>query len=458
MQRRIFGIETEFGVTCTHQGQRRLTPDEVSRYLFRRVVAWGRSSNVFLTNGARLYLDVGSHPEFATAECDSIREVVIHDKAGERILEGLAEEAQQRLADEGIVGDIYVFKNNTDSAGNSYGCHENYLIGRTGEFGHVSDMLIPFLISRQLICGAGKLTTGHKRATYCVSQRADHIWEGVSSATTRSRPIINTRDEPHADAEKFRRLHVIVGDSNMSETTTLLKVGSADLVLRMAESGVVMRDLALENPIRAIREMSHDMTGRRQVRLADGRTMSALQMQTAYLTRARAFAEREGLVGGASPDPTVSRVLTLWERTLEAVETGNLGLVEREIDWVIKWRMLERYAAKHGLTLDDPRLLQLDLAYHDVNRRRGLFSLLQRRGLVTRESSDLEVFRAKTVPPQTTRARLRGEFVKAAQAKRRDFSVDWVHLKLNDQAQRTVLCKDPFAAVDARVQRLIDSM
>ena len=151
MKRRIFGVETEFGVTCTHEGQRRLTPDEVSRYLFRRVVAWGRSSNVFLGNGSRLYLDVGSHPEYATAECDSIREVVVHDKAGERILEGLAEEAQQRLADEGIAGDIYVFKNNTDSAGNSYGCHENYLIGRTGEFSLVSDMLIPFLISRQII-------------------------------------------------------------------------------------------------------------------------------------------------------------------------------------------------------------------------------------------------------------------------------------------------------------------
>ena len=214
--------------------------------------------------------------------------------------------------------------------------------------------LIPFLISRQLICGAGKLTTGHKRATYCVSQRADHIWEGVSSATTRSRPIINTRDEPHADAEKFRRLHVIVGDSNMSETTTLLKVGSADLVLRMAEAGVVMRDLALENPIRAIREMSHDMTGRRTVRLADGRSMSALEMQTEYLTRVRTFAEREGMTEG-----THGRVLELWERTLRAIETDNLALVEREIDWVIKWRMIQRYAAKHHLALDDPRLAQL---------------------------------------------------------------------------------------------------
>ncbi len=453
MQRRIFGIETEYGVTCTYEGQRRLTPDEVSRYLFRRVVAWGRSSNVFLSNGSRLYLDVGSHPEYATPECDGVRDLVVHDKAGERILEGLAEDAQLRLQEEGVEGELYLFKNNTDSAGNSYGCHENYLIRRAGEFQAISDVLIPFLISRQITCGAGKVVVGTKGPTYCVSQRADHIWEGVSSATTRSRPIINTRDEPHADAERFRRLHVIVGDSNMSETTTLLKVGSADLVLRMIETGASIRDMALENPIRAIREMSHDRTGRRAVRLANGRTMSALEMQGEYLTRAKAFAEREGLTTGVG-----AQVLDLWERTLRAVESDDLGLVDTEIDWVIKWRLLQRYADRHGLTFEDPRILQLDLAYHDINRRRGLFFLLQQRGLAARVCTDLEVFRAKTVPPQTTRARLRGEFVRAAQAKRRDFSVDWVHLKLNDQAQRTVLCKDPFTAVDDRVQRLIDAM
>ena len=238
MTRRIFGIETEYGVTCTFQGQRRLSPDEVARYLFRRVVSWGRSSNVFLRNGSRLYLDVGSHPEYATAECDELQELVTHDKAGERILEGLQVDAEQRLAGEGILGDIYLFKNNTDSAGNSYGCHENYLVGRQGEFFRLAEVLIPFLVSRQLICGAGKVLQTPRGATYTVSQRAEHVWESVSSATTRSRPIINTRDEPHADAERFRRLHVIVGDSNMSEPTTLLKVGSTDLVLRLLEAGL----------------------------------------------------------------------------------------------------------------------------------------------------------------------------------------------------------------------------
>ncbi|MDO8309146.1 MAG: Pup--protein ligase [Actinomycetota bacterium] len=456
MDRRIFGIETEYGVTCTFNGQRRLSPDEVARYLFRRVVAWGRSSNVFLTNGSRLYLDVGSHPEYATAECDSITDLVTHDRAGERILEGLVVDAERRLREEGVFGDIYLFKNNTDSAGNSYGCHENFLVERRGEFSRLAERFIPFLISRQLIAGAGKVLQTPRGAVYCLSQRADHMWEGVSSATTRSRPIINTRDEPHADADLYRRLHVIVGDSNMSETTTMLKVGSADLVLRMLEAGVVMRDMSLENPIRAIREMSHDITGKRTVRLTTGRELSALSMQWEYYEKAADFAERRGLVD--EPTGTTRRVLELWGRSLKAIEADDISLIDREIDWAIKQRILQRYMERHGLGLESARIGQLDLAYHDINRRRGLYYMLERSGLVERVTTDLAVFEAKSVPPQTTRAKLRGDFVRRAQERRRDFTVDWVHLKLNDQAQRTVLCKDPFAAVDERVERLIAGM
>ncbi|MCW2609964.1 MAG: pafA [Cryptosporangiaceae bacterium] len=452
MERRIFGIETEYGVTCTFRGQRRLSPDEVARYLFRRVVSWGRSSNVFLRNGARLYLDVGSHPEYATPECDSVTDLVVHDRAGERILEGLLVDAERRLRDEGIAGDIYLFKNNTDSAGNSYGCHENYLVGRHGEFGRLADVLIPFLVTRQLLCGAGKVLQTPRGAVYCLSQRAEHIWEGVSSATTRSRPIINTRDEPHADAERYRRLHVIVGDSNMSEVTTLLKVGSADIVLRMIEAGVVMRDLTLENPIRAIREVSHDVTGRRKIKLANGREASALEIQQEYHSKATDFLERRG------GDETGQRVLELWGRVLKAVETDDLSGIDREIDWAIKRRLVERYRERHDLPLSHPRIAQLDLAYHDIRRGRGLFGLMEQRGAAERISRDLDVFEAKSVPPQTTRAKLRGEFIKRAQERRRDFTVDWVHLKLNDQAQRTVLCKDPFRSVDERVDKLIASM
>ncbi|HZG93622.1 MAG TPA: Pup--protein ligase [Mycobacteriales bacterium] len=452
MDRRIFGIENEYGVTCTFRGQRRLSPDEVARYLFRRVVSWGRSSNVFLENGARLYLDVGSHPEYATPECDSIIDLVTHDKAGEQILESLLASAEQRLHEEGIAGQIYLFKNNTDSAGNSYGCHENYLVSRHGEFSRLADVLIPFLVTRQIIAGAGKVLQTPRGAVFCISQRAEHIWEGVSSATTRSRPIINTRDEPHADAERFRRLHVIVGDSNMNETTTLLKVGTTDLVLRMIEAGVVMRDLTLENPIRAIREVSHDITCRRRVKLANGREASALEIQHEYHAKARDFVTRRGA------DPIAERVVELWGRTLDAIESGSLDQVAREVDWVTKYQLIERYRAKHKLPLSSPRLALLDLAYHDVNRDRGLYYLLERKGVVDRVTDDVTITEAMDKPPQTTRAKLRGEFIRKAKDKRRDFTVDWVHLKLNDQAQRTVLCKDPFRSEDERVEKLIASM
>ncbi|RDS64970.1 Pup--protein ligase [Streptomyces sp. M7] len=453
MDRRIFGLENEYGVTCTFRGQRRLSPDEVARYLFRRVVSWGRSSNVFLRNGARLYLDVGSHPEYATPECDNVTELVTHDKAGERILEGLLVDAERRLHEEGIAGDVYLFKNNTDSAGNSYGCHENYLVARHGEFSRLADILIPFLVTRQLLCGAGKVLQTPRGAVYCVSQRAEHIWEGVSSATTRSRPIINTRDEPHADAERYRRLHVIVGDSNMSETTMLLKVGATDLVLRMIEAGTVMRDLTLENPIRAIREVSHDITGRRKVRLASGREASALEVQREYYEKAVDFCERRGIRTG-----TVEQVLELWGRTLDAIETEDLDRIGTEIDWVMKYKLIELYRAKHNMTMSHPRVAQIDLAYHDIHRRRGLYYLLEKKGQATRICNDLKIFEGKSVPPQTTRARLRGDFIRRAQEQRRDFTVDWVHLKLNDQAQRTVLCKDPFRSVDDRVEKLIAGM
>ncbi len=451
MDRRIFGLEVEYGVTCTFRGQRRLSPDEVARYLFRRVVSWGRSSNVFLENGARLYLDVGSHPEYATPECDDVRSVVAHDKAGERILEGLVAQAEERLHEEGIAGQISLFKNNTDSAGNSYGSHENYLVARFGEFQKLADTLIPFLVTRQVFAGAGKVLQTPRGAVYAVSQRAEHIWEGLSSATTRSRPIINSRDEPHADAERFRRLHVIVGDSNMSEYATWLKVATTDLILRMIEAGSVMRELTLDNPIRAIREISHDMRCKRRVRLAGGREMSALEIQQAYFERVSQFIEHAG------SDPETDLVLAEWGRVLQTLADEPLKLT-RECDWVAKYHLVEDYRRRHDLPLSHPRVAMLDLQYHDVHRERGLYYLLQRRDKVDRLVDDAQIEEAMQWPPQSTRARLRGQFIAEAKRRRRDFTVDWVHLKLNDQAQRTVLCKDPFRSHDDRVEKLIASM
>ena len=451
MERRIFGIENEYGVTCTLRGQRRLSPDEVARYLFRRVVSWGRSSNVFLENGARLYLDVGSHPEYATPECDNLYDLVAHDKAGERVLESLLQSAEQRLAEEGIRGEIYLFKNNTDSAGNSYGCHENYLVGRHADFQKMVDTLIPFLVSRQIFSGAGKLLHTARGTVYSIAQRAEHIWEGVSSATTRSRPIINTRDEPHADAERYRRLHVIAGDSNMSEYATYVKVGTVAALLQMIEDGVVFRDMSLENPIRAIREISHDPTCRRRVRLANGRELSALDIQWEYLDRAIRYSRTPGF-----PAP-VQQAVDMWEQLLAGLEKDPLSL-DREVDWVIKYHLVDRYRQKFNLPMSNPRLALLDLAYHDVRQDRSMYYLMAERGLLDRVVTDAAINNAMVRPPQTTRARLRGEFIKAAKGRKRDFTVDWVHLKLNDQAQRTVLCKDPFKATDERVEKLIRSL
>jgi proteasome accessory factor A len=402
---------------------------------------------VFLENGARLYLDVGSHPEYATPECDDIRQLVAHDKAGERILESLVNSAEARLREEGIAGQVYLFKNNTDSAGNSYGCHENYLVSRYGEFGKLAEVLIPFFVSRQIFTGAGKVLQTARGAIYCISQRAEHIWEGVSSATTRSRPIINTRDEPHADAEKYRRLHVIVGDSNMSEYTTWIKVATTAVLLRMLEEGTVMRDLSLENPIRAIREISHDLTCRRKVRLANGREASAIELQWEYLSRAAKYVERRD-------DPEMKEAVRAWEECLVALEDDFLAL-DHKIDWVMKYRLIERYRERHSLTLGNPKLALMDLVYHDVSRRRGLYYMLERNGLAERAVTEEDVRMAMHEAPQTTRAKLRGEFIRAAKRRRRDYTVDWVHLKLNDQAQRTVLCKDPFKYTDERVAKLI---
>src|SRR6201984_1931022 len=283
MKRRIFGLENEYGLTCTLNGQRRLSPDNVARYLFEKVIPGARNANVFLENGARLYLDTGFHPEYATPECDDIADLVIHDKAGERVVEDLLHRPEKRLREDGISGHILLFKNNTDSAGNSYGCHENYLVSRDVSFQRLAEGLIPFFVTRQIFAGAGKVLQ--------TPRRAHHGPQGTAAAPPSSRSIINTRDEPHADAEKYRRLHVIVGDSNMSEVATYLKVGTTALILDLIEDGFFDKDYSLQSPVQAIRDISHDPTLRETVRLKDGRAITPLQLQTEYLEQATRYVQ-----------------------------------------------------------------------------------------------------------------------------------------------------------------------
>lgn len=451
---RIYGLETEYGLTSLAKAQRQLNPDEVARYLFKPVVAWGRSSNVFLPNGARLYLDVGSHPEYATAECDGLNDLLNQDRAGENILNQMATDANRYMAEDGLEGEIYLFKNNTDSSGNSYGCHENYLIRRRADYAEHAESVLPFLITRQILVGAGKVLNTPRGTLYAFSQRADHMWDGVSSSTTRSRPIINTRDEPHADAELYRRLHVIVGDSNMSETTTLLKVASMDLILGLLETGKLRRDRGLENAVKAIREVSHDATGRIPVALSSGVTMNALALQSEYLAAAQSLVQ----AGDIAVSEHHQYALELWQRTLTAVESGDSSSINQEIDWAIKKQLIEKYCQRHSVDLGSPQVAQLDLRYHDIDPGRGLFRILEAGGYAVRVTKPGEVSEAQEVPPQTTRAKLRGDFIAAARRTGRDVSVDWTHLKVNDQLPKTVLCKDPFASSDERVDALIATL
>ena len=453
MLRRIYGIETEFGVTFTLRGQRRLSPDEVSRFLFRKVVAWGRSSNVFLENGSRLYLDVGSHPEFASAECDSLHDVVAQDKAGEMILRELVDYAQQQLDDEGIRGEIFLFKNNTDSTGNSYGCHENYCIERIEDLTRLEQVFIPYLISRQIFTGAGKVVTNTKGTNYSMSQRAEHIWEAISSATTRSRPIINTRDEPHADPERFRRLHVIVGDSNMSEFATYLKVGTAAVVLAMIEDKqTVLRDYNMASPINALRDISYDLWSKETVKLVNGRDMTALEIQEDLCERAEAFVQ-----GHDELPEDQKNAVRLWREVIEQYRSDPMLLSDR-VDWIAKLQIIEREQERSHIALSDPKIALIDLLYHDTNVDKGLYYRRQAKGHFTRMVSDEDIKEATTTPPATTRAHMRGTFIKAAKEWRRDYTVDWVHLKLNDEMQRTVLLKDPFKSTDDRFKKLISSL
>lgn len=457
--RRIIGVETEYGLTATSKDpSQRLTPEEVARYLFRPIVERYASSNIFTPNGSRLYLDVGAHPEIATAECDSLSQVLNYDQAGDRMVDNLAQSAEQALAKDGFDSKIFLFKNNVDSFGNSYGSHENYLVGRHLPLRNLGKQLLPFMITRQLICGAGMIgrAGGGFDAGFLLSQRADQVWEGISSATTRARPIINTRDEPHGDSERFRRMHVIVGDSNMSEPTFALRIGATLLVLEMIEAGVTLPDFELDNPIGHIRDIARDTTGSTLLTLKDGGTVTALRVQEETLAAATAWLEQRPDEG--TPTEELRRVVDLWTRQLEAIRTQDFSAVDREIDWVIKRNLFDRYRKRLGEDWTNPKLAQVDLTYHDIRAGRGLFSLLLSKGLVDRWTTDDAVNTAMAQPPATTRAHLRGQFISHAERLGAPITTDWVHLKVNAPKAQMVELDDPFAAVDKRVDDLLTYM
>ena len=358
-------------------------------------------ANVILTNGARLYVD-HAHPEYSAPECTNPRDAIIWDKAGERVM---AEAAARATATPGGHA-IQLYKNNTDNKGASYGCHENYLMNRATPFADIVRHLTPFFVSRQVVCGAGRVGRGAdgREDGFQISQRADFFEVEVGLETTLKRPIINTRDEPHADPEKYRRLHVIIGDANMSELSSYLKLGTTSLVLAMIEDRFLGTDLGVESPVAELRAVSHDPSCQHLIALRDGRKMTAVQLQMEYLELARKYTENKY---GADVDDMTTDVLDRWESVLTRL-AENPMLAARELDWVAKLEILEGYRSRDGLAWNHPRLQLVDLQYSDVRADRGLYNRLAARGHIRRLVDEREVARAIEQPPADTRAYFRG--------------------------------------------------
>lgn len=457
MDRRIYGLESEYGLICKplRHGGKALSIQNAVMYLFREIISGRMYPDVFLENGARFYQDIGCHPEYATPECDNVIELLTHDKAGERIIERLAATAEKKMRLDGFNGKIWVFKNNTDTPGNTYGCHENYLMDRRVSFRQLASQLIPFFVTRQVFTGAGKFNKDRENGIrYVISQRAQHIREEISIATTTARGIINTRDEPHADREKYRRLHVIVGDSNMSEFATFLKVGTTAIVLRMIEDNFIRQRLALRNSVNAIRDISKDTTCTHKIELENGKRLSAVELQWQYFECAKQYFEQ------AESDPITEKVMKRWEYVLKHLARDPSSL-DRELDWVIKKKVIGTYFASRNRKWKPDEVLMLDLQYHNIRKegeRTGLYYILEKEDRVDRIVNDEQVDNAMHHPPETTRAKFRGRFVKLANERKILCGVNWSYIQLYEPYQKLFLSTDPMRPEYEEASRMIYSI
>src|SRR5579875_539709 len=407
-------------------------------------------ANVILTNGARLYVD-HAHPEYSTPEVTNPRDAVLWDKAGERIMA----EAARRAADLPMGWTIQLYKNNTDNKGASYGCHENYLMNRSTPFADIVRHLIPFFVTRQVFCGAGRVGIGAdgRGEGFQLSQRADFFEVEVGLETTLKRPIINTRDEPHADPEKYRRLHVIIGDANMSEIATYLKLGTTALVLTMIEDRFLGAELAIEAPVAELRAVSHDPSCRHLIPMRDGRRLTAIQVQMEYLELARKYVQDRY---GPDVDDLTADVLARWESVLTRLAEDPMRLAG-ELDWVAKLELLEGYRSRDGLAWDNPRLQLVDLQYSDVRAGRGLYNRLVAAGRFGRLLEEDEVRRAVTEPPEDTRAYFRGRCLQKYPDAVAAASWDSVIFDLpGHESLQRVPTLDPLRGTRAHVGDLID--
>ena len=404
--------------------------------------------NKTLINGARYYVD-HAHPEYSSPEVTNARDLVIHEKAGERVLEVSRREATALLPDGAT---MLLHKNNSDRKGNSYGSHENYLMDRQTSFKRVVEHLMPFFVTRQVYCGAGKVGSENRAqpCDYQISQRADFFEVEVALDTMVKRPIINTRDEPHADREKYRRLHCIVGDSNMSEYTIYLRNGVTALVISMIEDGAIPDGLVLRDPVRAIKQVSHDPTCKTELALDNGKKMTAVQLQAEYLEAALRYAATRDI------DPIVQDVIEKWQYVIEKLAGDPMDL-HREIDWISKKKMIETFMDRKELDWQDHQVGMLDLQYHDTRPEKGLYFMLERQGRVERIVTDEEIAAAVYNPPKDTRAYFRGECLRRYPAE--VFGVNWdsISFGVEDQPVKRIMMSEPLKGTAAHVEDLLDS-
>lgn len=480
MTRRIFGLETEYGVVVVPTGEQPATPsvEEAVRLMFEGVPDFYELTNHFLTNGSRLYVDIGAHPEYAGPECDRIDDAVAADLAGDAWVSRLAAGANATLRERGVEARIHVLRNNTDAVGNTFGCHENYQVSRETDFDALTLALTAFLVSRPILTGCGHLDIGPDgRTRYTFSTRAAHMAATTSADPTRARPLLTTKDEPHADPSRWRRLHVLSGDSNVAQTATALKLGWTGLVLDLVESAAThsasggddgqavraaIEGLVPVDPMAAMREFNVDLTGQAAVPTRGGARLRAVDIQEGFLELVRRDGDRRPRSGGsgdlgtvACADPIDSAwVLDLVETGLEAVRSGRHEAVRDRLDWAMKHHLLGEYARARGLDLADPRVARLAFAYHDIDPVTGLGHALHQHGHLARFVSPEQVATARDTPPQTTRARLRGDFVAWVAERGFHASVDWAQVRLNRPIGRPVELPDPFASANAQVEAL----
>ena len=404
--------------------------------------------NKTLINGARYYVD-HAHPEYSCPEVTNARDLVMHEKEGERIMEISRREATELLPQGAL---MLLHKNNSDRKGNSYGSHENHLMDRRASFKRIVEHLLPFFATRQVFCGAGKVGSENrgKSCDYQISQRADFFETEVALDTMVKRPIINTRDEPHADREKYRRLHIIVGDSNMSEYTIYLRSGVTALILSMIEDGAIDQDLVLRDPVRAIKQVSHDPSLKREIQLDNGKKMTAVEIQSAFLEMALTYAERNSI------DDATREVLNEWQEVMGLLASDPMQLRDR-IDWVAKKALIEGFMDRQGLGWQDSKVQMMDLQYHDTRPDKGLYYMLERQGQMRRICSDEEINSAIFKPPVDTRAFFRGECLRRYPGE--VFGVNWdsISFGVGDEPVKRIMMNEPLKGTQAHVEELLEN-